>query len=102
MTTSGVVIDAQQLSDIARFSYFIDFEDQYGSDKLMFDQTYVTTLVADPLYKRGSGAITTGTLSLLTDMLMAAADCKNVKMGLMKAARAGVQHANRANVLNTL
>nr|QKI79998.1 replicase [Erysiphe necator associated abispo virus 8] len=102
MTTSGVAIDAQQLSDIARFSYFIDFEDQYGSDKLMFDQSYVTTLVADPLYKRGSGAITTGTLSLLTDMLMAAADCKNVKMGLMKAARAGVQHANRANVLNTL
>jgi len=102
MTTESIDIDAQQLSDVARFSFFIDFEDQYGADKTMFDQAYAKVLMADPLYKQGSGVMMTGTLSMLTDMLMAAADAKDVKMGVVKAARHGIQHLNRNKVLNTL
>jgi hypothetical protein len=102
MSSAKLDIDAQQLSDIARFSFFIDFEDQYGSDKIMFDQSYVKVLTADPMYKKGSGVILNGTLSLLTDMLMCAADAKDIKMGVVKAARAGVQHLNRNRILDTL
>jgi hypothetical protein len=98
----GISIDAQQLDDIARFSFFIDFEDQYGADKAMFDGNYVRTLCADPFYKNGSGALQTGTLSLLTDMLMAAVDAKDMKAGVVKAARNGLQHLNRHKLLNTL
>lgn len=102
MTSAGVEITAQQLSDFARFSFFIDFEDQYGADRSMFDQSYATVLFADPFYKNGSGVIATGTLSMLTDMLMQAADAKDIKMGAIKAARAGIQHLNKHKVLNTL
>jgi hypothetical protein len=102
MSTSKVQLDAQQLSDIARFSFFIDFEDQYGADKSMFDSNYANVLCADPMYKNGSGAIMSGTLSLLTDMLMGAAEAKDMKMGVLKAARSGVQHLNRHKLLNTL
>lgn len=102
MTTSKLKIDAQQLSDIARFSFFIDYEDQYGSDKLMFDQTYVTTLMADPLYKSGAGVIMNGTLSMLCDILMGAAEAKDLKMAIVKGARSGIQHLNRNKLLNTL
>jgi len=102
MSDTKIDIDAQQLSDFARFSYFIDFEDQYGSDKAMFDQSYATTLMADPLYKNGSGFIMAGTLSALTDMLMAASEAKDTKAMVVKAARSGIQHLNRSKVLNTL
>jgi len=102
MTSTKVSVDAQQLSDIARFSFFIDYEDQYGSDKHMFDQSYATTLMADPLYKQGSGMIMSGTLSMLCDILMGAAEAKDMKMAVIKGARSGIQHLNRSKLLTTL
>lgn len=101
MSTSHIDVDAQTLADLTRFSFFIDFEDQYGSDKAMFDQSYARVLLADPLYKKGSGFVMTGTMSMLTDMLMAAADAKTVNQALLKGARAGVHHLNSAKVLAT-
>lgn len=102
MTDKKVRVDAQQLADIARFSFFLDFEDQYGADGHMFSENYARTLSADPLYRHGAGAITRGTLSMLTDMLMAAASAKDLKTGILKAAGHGVQHLNRGKLLDTL
>jgi len=92
-------VDVQHLADIVRFSFFIDYEDQYGSDGSMFSHTYVKTLMADPMYKRGTG-VTSGTLSVLTDILMGAAAGKDMKQALIKGAAAGVRHANYRNLID--
>jgi len=94
-------IDAQHLADVIRFSFFIDYEDQYGSDSSMFSQAFVRTLMADPMYKSGTG-VTSGTLSALTDILMGAAAGRGIAQVVAKGAAAGVRHANRRGLLDTI
>jgi hypothetical protein len=102
MSDSGVSIDAQQLSDLARLSFMIDFEDNYKGDSQMFSQAYATTIQADHLYKHGNGLVTMGTISVLSEMLMDAVESKNWQMAGIKALRSGLGAAQRRGVLNSV
>jgi len=102
MADRGVDIQAQQLADLARLSFMIDFEDNYRDDKRMFSDSYVLQIQADHLYKHGNGIITMGTASILSDMLMDAVDSKNLKMAGIKALRSGLTTMQRRGVLNSV
>lgn len=102
MSDGGVDIDAQQLADIARLSFMIDFEDQYTHDSTMFSTQYATQVKSDYLYKTGSGMVTMGTISALSEMLMDAVESKNLKQAGLRATRTGVNILQRRNVLNVV
>jgi len=102
MADHGVDIQAQQLADLARLSFMIDFEDNYTHDNSMFSTSYASHIQADHLYKHGNGIVTMGTLSLLSDMLMDAVDSKNLKIAGVKALRSGLQTMHRRGVLNSV
>lgn len=102
MADHGVDIQAQQLADLARLSFMIDFEDNYTHDSAMFSTNYASHVHADHLYKHGTGLVTMGTASLLSDMLMDAVDSKNLKMAGVKALRSGLQTMQRRGILNSV
>jgi len=102
MADKGVAIQAQQLSDLARLSFMIDFEDNYSHDSAMFSTSYVRRVQADHLYKQGNGLVSMGTLSLLSDMCMEAVDSKDLKMAGLKAIKCGVSALHRKGVLNAV
>lgn len=70
----GLIIDAQQLDTIARYSFWIDFADQHGADKLMVGQSYAKVIAADALYKDGGGHVLRNTFSCLAGMVLSAAE----------------------------
>lgn len=102
MSDRAVSIDAQQLNDLVRMSFMIDFEDHYGKDQVMFGQSYVKQIQADHLYKHGNGVVCMGTLSTLSEMLMDAVESKSLKMAGVKALRTGIVSLRNRNVLNSV
>jgi len=102
MADKGVAIEAQQLAELARLSFMIDFEDNYSSDSTMFSTSYAKRIQSDHLYKQGNGLVSMGTLSLLSDMCMEAVDSKNLKMAGLKALKCGVSALHRKGVLNAV
>lgn len=102
MADDHVEIQAQQLADLARLSFMIDFEDNYSHDSSMFSTAYAAHIQADHLYKNGNGFVTMGTLSLLSDMLMEAVDSKNLKMAGLKALKSGFATMQRRGVINSV
>jgi len=102
MADNGVAIEAQQLADLARLSFMIDFEDNYSHDSTMFSASYAKRVQSDHLYKQGNGLVSMGTLSLLSEMCMEAVESKDLKMAGLKALKCGVSALHRKGVLNAV
>lgn len=102
MSEKKIAVESQQLSDITRMSFMIDFEDNYGNDVQMFSAAYVKVIQADHLYKHGNNIVSMGALSLLSEMLMDAVDSKTMGMAAVKATRTGIDALRRRGVINVV
>jgi hypothetical protein len=86
-------IDAQELDQISRFSFFMDLPDQSQLDRTAFDHHYATIVAAHSLYRDGRIVHIAATgAKLLCDMLLSAAECSTplkagVKVGRLVAAQ---------------
>jgi len=98
MATTSLQIEAQEIDDISLYSFFIDFQDQFGSAHGMMSQTIGNTIAADLLYREGAGYVSRGCFRALSSMLLAASDSKNIVQAVTRAGRAGVQHLERNRI----
>jgi len=90
----GLIIDAQQLDTISRYSFWIDFEDQHGADESMIGPSYASVIAADALYREGGSHILRNTMNTLANMFLAAADTNTVTKALTRAGRVGLAGLN--------
>jgi len=81
-------MDAQELGDIALFSFYIDFCDQLATDNHMFGANYAKVLLADSLYRNGGGHVTTGCIAAFSNIFLAVADSKNLTQLALRTVRA--------------
>lgn len=89
--TTGLSMDAQQLDEIARFSFFIDLPDQYSSNRSLFSAHYATIIAAHALSRDGQVVhVAVRGMHILCNMLLAAADSNGVSKALVKAGRSAL------------
>lgn len=99
MRTHNITLDAQELSEIALFSYFIDFEDQCTNNKETIGLSYAKAIANDRLFKEGQGYVLRSSVNVLADMLLAARDSKNLTQAVVRGAHAGVVGLRSKKVL---
>jgi len=94
LTKNGAIkMDAQQLDQICRFSFFMDLPDQSQLDRLAFDHNYATIVATNALYRDGTIVhIAARGAKLICDMLLSAAECSTplkagIKVGRMAVAQ---------------
>lgn len=93
--TEKLCMDAQQLDEIARFSFFIDLPDQFTNDKILFDSNYATTIAAHALGRDGQVVtIAVRGMKILCNMLLAAADSTTVTKAAVRAGRSVLTDLN--------
>lgn len=96
----GMLIECQQLDSIARQSFWIDFADQHGADRLMIGRSYATVINADALYREGGSHVLRNTMTTLASMVLTAADClahtdpTGITKAVVKSSRAGLTNFN--------
>jgi hypothetical protein len=91
----GLIIDAQQIDSIARLSFWIDFGDQVGADKIMIGSSYAQVIAADALYQQGGTHVLRNTMNTLASMLLTVADLHPVSKVVARAGRAGLLEFNK-------
>lgn len=94
LSQKGFEIDAQQLDDIANFSFMIDYNDQLGGDSLMYGNQYAGIILSDSLYTSTGTCVTRKTANLLMKMVLAAVDATTVGKMVTAAGRLAVAEFN--------
>lgn len=90
----GFDIDAQQLDDIAQFSFMIDYCDQLNADKVMFGNKFMGVITSDSLYVKTGSCVARKTAHILIKMVLAAVDATTPGRMLTRAGHAGIAEFN--------
>jgi hypothetical protein len=89
--TGKFSIDAQELDQISRFSFFMDLPDQLQLDSSLFDQHRLRTLAASSLERKGKITHVAATAArTLCEMVLAAAECSTTVKAAVKVGRIAV------------
>lgn len=93
-------VDAQQLDEIARFSFFIDFDDQHCQDKVVFTAAHSQIVAANSIGRSGDFVkIAVKGMHVLLQALLSVSDLHPTTAHLGRAARAGLKEMRGRQLL---
>jgi hypothetical protein len=99
MAERKITVDPQVFANLARFSFYIDFDDQFQNDKSMMGISFARTINADSLYREGGAHVTRATMAALIEMCLQASTAKNTVQAVAMATRTGLQHLQKKSLL---